>query len=55
MAGPLTIEEAKEPQYCLRENTRYCWDCLMIDNQSRLSSQTHDHEWQLELSGNWRY
>ncbi|WP_052769811.1 hypothetical protein [Paenibacillus sp. IHB B 3415] len=49
MTGPLTIEEAKELQYCLRENARYCWDCLMIQNQSMLAGATHDHEWQLEL------
>ncbi|MEK4195955.1 hypothetical protein NYE59_22960 [Paenibacillus sp. FSL L8-0323] len=49
--GPLTLEEAKELQYCLRENARYCWESLMIDNQSRLASVTHDHEWQLALQG----
>ncbi|WP_277815835.1 hypothetical protein [Paenibacillus sp. DMB5] len=27
MKGALTLEEAKELQYCLRENARYCWDC----------------------------
>ncbi|MEK3862396.1 hypothetical protein MHH60_02825 [Paenibacillus sp. FSL H7-0716] len=47
--GPLTLEEAKELQCCLRENARYCWDCLMIDNQSRLASGTNDNEWQLDL------
>lgn len=49
MKGVLTLEEAKELQYCLRENARYCWDCLMIENQSRFASATHDHKWQLEL------
>ncbi|MFE4712625.1 MULTISPECIES: hypothetical protein [unclassified Paenibacillus] len=50
MTGALTLEEAKELQYCLRGNARYCWDYLMIENdQSRLASATKDHEWQLDL------
>ncbi|MFF2910034.1 hypothetical protein [Paenibacillus sp. NPDC057934] len=49
MKEALTLEEAKELQYCLRENARYCWDYLMIENQSRLAGATNDHEWQLEL------
>ncbi|MNC34596.1 hypothetical protein D3C75_830350 [compost metagenome] len=49
MKGTLTLEEAKELQCCLRENARYCWDYLMIQNQSVLAGATHDHEWQLEL------
>ncbi|MNI50618.1 Transposase, Mutator family [compost metagenome] len=28
------MDEAKELQHCLRENVRYCWECLMIDSQS---------------------
>ncbi|OKP91823.1 hypothetical protein A3844_01540 [Paenibacillus helianthi] len=47
--GPITLEEAKDLEYCLRENARYCWDSLMIQNLSVLAGSTHDHEWQLDL------
>ncbi|MEK4043995.1 hypothetical protein NSU18_10045 [Paenibacillus sp. FSL H8-0048] len=47
---PLAPAEQDELQHCLHINTVYCWEMARLHIEALLAADTHDTQWQQEIS-----